>query len=828
MSAIHPDRWRLLSPYLDEALDLDPDARVSWLNRLRLRDARLAAEIATLLKDGAALSGRGFLAGAAAALPDVSLQGLRVGAYTLVSLLGRGGMGSVWLAERHDGHFTGRAAVKLLNLSLVGRDGEQRFRREGSVLARLTHPHVAHLIDAGVSETRQPYLVLEFVEGEHIDQYCQARALDVEARLHLFLDVLEAVAHAHANLIVHRDIKPSNVLVRSDGSVKLLDFGIAKLLEEDGDGAAPLTRDGALVLTPEYAAPEQVTGAPITTATDVYALGLLLYVLLGAPHPATAWRASPADLLKSILDTDPPRLSDVAPNGRALRGDLDTIVAKALKKDPAERYPSVSAFADDLRRTLRHEPVSARPDTLAYRAGKFVQRHARAVAAAILVAVLMTGTIAFYTARLAAERDRARLESAKSTRVAELLTSLLTGADPYATRDREPTVRNILEAGAEHVRRELADQPELRAEMLTVLGRVHQRIGLHDAARPLLDEALAIGRRESPGGSVRLAQTLSELGVLLRERGDASAAIPVLDEALAMRRRLLGDEHADVAVTMVELGRALEDAHELDRAEQLYRDALTVRRRVLGESHRETATSLTELGLLRRHRGDLAAAESLFREALAINLEVLDDEHPNVGAGWNNVGLILLDKGEYVSAEPLLRRALAIRQKRFGDRHASLAHNAINLAVSLREQGKYDEASRLLANALEDTRTQMGDGHPSMAVLLFNVGVLHLAQGDGIAAERALRGALTRQEDSLPPDDWRLAATRSALGAALTARGEHDEAHRLLTAASAVLRDVPGREGREAALTRDRLAALRARYDTIAVASAMPENRVER
>jgi tetratricopeptide (TPR) repeat protein len=809
MSAVDPQRWQVLSPYLDEALDLSSEERQEWLARLRAQDPDLASELDALLQAADALNREGFLERAAAPLPDVSLPGYRLGAYTLVSPLGRGGMGTVWLAERSDGRFTGNAAVKLLNVSFIGRAGEERFRREGSILARLTHAHIAHLIDAGVTSSGQPYLVLEHVEGEHIDRYCASRSLDVAGRVRLFIDVLEAVAHAHANLIVHRDIKPSNVLVRADGTVKLLDFGIAKLLGEGSDTLGPpLTIDGARALTPEYAAPEQLTGGPVTTATDVYALGILLYVLLGAPHPAAASGASAADLVRAIVDVEPPRLSDVAPDGKALRGDLDNIVAKALKKQPAERYSSVSAFADDLRRYLRNEPVSAQPDTLVYRVTKFLQRRARPVAAAAAVALFIVALVGFYTARLASERDRARLEAEKSAKVTELMTSLLTGSDPYATRDREPTVRNILDSGAERVRKELADQPELKAEMMTVIGRVYQRLGMFGQAKPLLDEALAINRGNSGGETVRLAQTLNDLGVLLRERGDAAGATPLLEEALAMRRRLLGDENKDVAITLVELGRALEDRRMLDRAEPLLREALGIRQRIFGDLHRETSTSQAELALMLWRRGDIAAAEPLFRRALDTSRKVLAEDHPNVGAGWNNLGLLLLEKGDFAGAEPMFRRALAIRRKQFGEKHSSLGTTLSNLAVSLREQGKYDEAAALLEEALAVTREGLGENHPNLAGYLYNLGRLHLARGNHSTAETLLRDALGRQQSLMPPDDWRLAATRSALGAALTALAKYGEAQLLLTEAESILKDVPGRQGREAAATRDRIAKL--------------------
>ena len=393
-----PDWWQAVSSYLDQALEMPHEDRVAWLERLREENPVLAARLGALLTEYRVLSQEGFLEQGQPALADQpGLAGKAIGGYTLIEPIAEGGMGSVWLAERSDGRFEGRAAVKFLNLALLGRGGGERFRREGSILARLAHPHIAQLLDAGVSASGQPYLILEHVDGEHIDRYCDHHRLDIEARIRLLLDVLAAVAHAHANLIVHRDIKPSNVLVWTDGKVKLLDFGIAKLLQDEAGGGATtsLTREGGAVLTPQYAAPEQVTGGMVTTATDVYALGVLLYVLLSGQHPAGAGHHSPADLVKAIVDTDPPRVSDAVALAKAegevlsaftnrattldklrrtLRGDLDTIVSRALKKNPSERYASVAALGDDLRHYLRQEAISARADTSTYRAAKFVRR----------------------------------------------------------------------------------------------------------------------------------------------------------------------------------------------------------------------------------------------------------------------------------------------------------------------------------------------------------------------------------------------------------------------------------------------------------------------
>src|SRR5215472_10237857 len=291
MPAFAPERWRVLSPYLDKALEIPPDERLAWLEVIRKENPSLATDLQTLLKEQAALGKEEFLRTGAAARPTPApLTGETVGAYTLEAPIGQGGMGTVWLARRSDGRFEGFAAVKFLNVAFLGGAGEERFKREGSILARLAHPNIAHLIDAGVSATGQPYLVLEYVEGKNIDAYCNEHGLEIEARIRLFLDVLAAVAHAHANLIVHRDIKPSNVLVADDGRVKLLDFGIAKLLEGETPEISPtvLTREGERALTLAYASPEQVTGSAVTTGTDVYALGILLYLLLSGKHPAAS------------------------------------------------------------------------------------------------------------------------------------------------------------------------------------------------------------------------------------------------------------------------------------------------------------------------------------------------------------------------------------------------------------------------------------------------------------------------------------------------------------------------------------------------------------
>jgi Tol biopolymer transport system component/serine/threonine protein kinase len=449
MPSLDPERWREVSLRLDEALDLPEEERTRWIAALRERDPRMADDVCGLLDDHKAVREAQFLeqshglfegARQSGSNEVTEFAGRVVGAYRLISPIGEGGMGVVWLAERCDGSFEGRAAVKLLNAARFTRS-EARIRREATILARVTHPNIAHLIDAGVSSDGQPYLVLEFVDGQPIDRYCDERTLDVRSRILLALDVLDAVSHAHTHRIVHRDIKPSNVLVRNDGHVKLLDFGIAQLLEHDGQPSigTTLTLELSAALTPASAAPEQVTGGPIGVATDVYSLGVLLYILLTGQHPHGEAK-SPVELMKAIVDRDPLALSAAVDkeNGedgaaraarratttkqlqKSLKGDLETIVGKALKKKPEERYESAAALADDLRRYLAAQPITARRDPLGGRAIRVVREHATTASLAAIVVAAVAAAAAFYATR----RDAATEQPGSSeTRAAVPITS---------------------------------------------------------------------------------------------------------------------------------------------------------------------------------------------------------------------------------------------------------------------------------------------------------------------------------------------------------------------------------------------------------------------
>src|SRR5262245_22187605 len=836
MKAIDRARWSRASPYLDDMLDLPAEDREARLRELRAAEPDVAADVEAMLAQHRVLSAEGFLdARPLVEPPEPALAGVTVGAYRLVSPIGYGGMGSVWLAERSDGRFEGQAALKLLNAALVGRAGEERFRREGTILARLTHPHIARLIDAGVSAAGQPYLVLEHINGRHIDDYCNEERLSIDARIRLFLAVQSAVAHAHANLIIHRDLKPSNVLVTADGDVKLLDFGIAKLLRDDtsGDATAMLTRDGEVALTPKYAAPEQVTRGRITTATDVYALGVLLFELLSGRHPTAAGAQSAAEFAKAVADTDPITLSSaIARAGRpedtaeiaaarattpdrlrrALGGDLEIVLAKALKPNPEEGYESVAEFADDLRRVLDNQPISARRDSVAYRASRLVRRHRQGLALTGVAAAVVVALIGFYTVRLSIERDRARAQALKASRVSDLVMGLLTNADPYAMGSNNyPTVQSLLDAGAERVTQQLADEPELQAQLLTAIGRTYDRMGYLDKARPILERALTVGRSGARGDSVVLAQTLNDLGVLTRQTGDFPRAEALLREGLDMRRRLLGAASPDVAITLVELSRVLRDLGRPDEAEPLSREALAIRRAAFGDEHHETATSKSDLGMLLLRRGDLAAAETLLRENVATTERLRGPNHPNTGSAKASLASVMLAKGDAAGAERLLRESAAVSRAVFGPDRPEYATMLNSLSGAVEAQGRLEEAEALLDNALHIVARQFPAGHPRVVAYSINRARILIKSGRAAETESSLREALAARQRQLPAGDWRIAQVQSLLAAALAESRRFDEAEPLMVEADRVLKPVPGPEGDERAANLARLARIRAR-----------------
>jgi serine/threonine-protein kinase len=818
----HPstDLLTALHTLLDEVLDLAPADREVWLARLRLDQPVYAAEMESLLAEEAALDERQFLAGPIAAespAPAPGLVGQRLGSWTLERPLGQGGMGTVWLARRSDGRFEGTAAVKLLNLALLDPVGSGRFRREGSVLARLDHPNIARLLDAGVSYGGQPYLVLEHVEGERIDRWCDIHRLTPEQRLQLFLAVLAAVAHAHANLIVHRDLKPSNILVTDAGTVKLLDFGIAKLLEDEtGADSTTLTDLGGRALTPEYAAPEQIAGGSITTATDVYALGVLLYVLLAGRHPTGEGSRTTAEHLQGILDTEPPRLSAVATGfeqrgtsrerlRRLYAGDLDNIVAKALKKRPAERYATVSAFVDDLRRYLVHEPVSARPDSFGYRAGKFLRRNRLPVAAAAVIALALAGAVV----RERQLRGQAEAEARKAVAVREYLVSVFGAADPYAAQDNQGgiTARDLLDHGVERIDTALAGEPAVRAELRGALGRVYTNLGMYDRAAEQLTETLRERRALYGAADTTVADAMDQLGMTQLRRGDLAAADSLLRGALEVRRRRLGSEHDATAESLEHVAELLHSRNDFAGSEPLLREALRIRRALHGDSSLPTATAKAWLADVYRTSGNVAEAMTLYRDALATRQQRLGAEHPLTAELVGSVATALEGAGRHAEAESLLRSMIAVQRRKLGEDHPTVAMSLNALGQLLyKATPQVEAAESLLRAALVINQRALGENHPKVADNVGNLAIIARDRGDLAEAERLLAQALRIDRSIYGAEHMTVAFDLNELAGVLRARGHPDSAVTLLREALRQARKLVGEAHRNTLAVTSQLA----------------------
>ncbi len=751
MESALSDRWRAISAWLDEALELGPEARATWLVQLEARHPAIATQIKTYLVAIDQLDEQNFLGVPATAMLDASLAGHRFGAYTLERQIGAGGMGTVWLAQRSDGRFEGQAAVKLLNTALVGHPSAGRFAREGSVLARLRHPNIAHLLDAGVAAGSQPYLILEYVHGERIDRYCKARDLDVRARIRLFLDVLSAVAHAHNNLIVHRDIKPSNILVTDEGAVKLLDFGVAALLSPsvETDGSA-LTHHFAVGLTPGHAAPEQLLGEPVTTATDVYALGIVLFQLLAGRHPLGPEDRSTADLLRATLDLEAPRLSERAgevPHRHMLRGDLENIVAMALRRNPAERYATADQLAEDLRRYLAFEPVAARPRSAVYLTRMFVRRHRAAVAAACAVAVILVSGIVFTTGQMLdarQQRDRALATSRRAETTKDFLKQLFTtdlgaGHSMRTLYDRLDTAVNVLE-------QQYRGDPLFMGRMLMELGTDFRDIDETRRANELFQKGYDIGRaqkdvelmtysqclrvqsdayadvragvNERLEEAARLLAKIDQPSVELRSRClRARAAFaqrlgrPAEAEALLLHARQLLEEEGstigDIYVTtLANLGYLYFNTNRL-------REALRMMQ-LVGETHDRNGRSATYNRLIiRQNVASVLAAIGEVRAALAereiINARLRELAGPDMGpiSLMVNYANVLVRMQRAPTAISVLERTLE-RARKSGNAIV-LSNTLLQKALALVQLERWHEAELALTEAASLTADGIGN-----------------------------------------------------------------------------------------------------------------------
>jgi eukaryotic-like serine/threonine-protein kinase len=853
-------RAREVDALFEKALDEAPERRRAFVERSCGEDRELLDAVLRLLEctgSDASLQPGGALhgaVGAALAEPEEpSPLPAGFGAYRILREIGRGGMAVVYLAERVDADFRQQVALKVIQAGMASDAVIRRFSQERSILASLNHPAIAKLFDGGSTEAGRPFFVMELVEGEPIDSYCEAHSLSLPERLRLFLVVAQAVQYAHRNLVVHRDLKPSNILVTHDGHVKLLDFGIAKLLDPDAQpDLAPLTLMSALPMTPQYASPEQIRGQRVTTASDIYQLGLLLYQLLTGRYPYQVDAGNRGSLVKAICEQEPTRPSRIVTGARdaagqaapiaprperllhrRLRGDLDSIVLMALRKEPERRYASVDQFGADIERHLNGLAVLARRGTFSYHFAKFCTRHARSLSAAAAAIVLFVVLSIFYLQRVAGERDRAQIAADRASQVSGFLIDLFESADPYRQDRANITAREILDRGAERVRDELGGQAEIEDEMLTVIGRAYAGVGLYDQGLELVDEALrkrvargdaqpaeladsysasawiayltgnyiaakdkarealVLRGRSGETSNLALADSRHLLGQITTRTGEHPEAREHFLEALRIKHQHLPPDDISIARSTAALGWLEYEARNLELSLRYHLQAIAIYEQKLDEDNYLLVGALSNLADVRRQLGDTDGLEPLLLRVLEVGERKLGPDHRDVGTRLLSIANFYNDVGRYAEAVPLYERAYATYERAVGAEHPFVVHPVNNLANLYRALGRNDEAIPLYERALAIAMKALGERHPGVLPTLRGLGAVLAESGDHEKAEALLQQALSTAREILPTDHPQLANLLLESGVLQVARGNAAAAMPLLEEAMEIRRGRP-------------------------------------
>jgi len=776
-----PGRWRLLESLFYQASDMDERDRAVFLDHACGEDVALRREVDSLL----AFSGNtgGFIEEplAQAAQQWSSSAGL-IGPWKILEPLGDGGMGSVYLACRADELYQQKVAIKLMRADLVrNREMLLRFRRERQILANLNHPNIARLLDGGVSAEGLPYLVMEYVEGSPIHEYCATNNLSLTEILELFRTVCAAVEYAHQRFVIHRDLKPANILVTANGVPKLLDFGIARLLDPElaGPGSAP-TRASERLMTPEYASPEQIRGEQVTTAGDVYSMGVLLYELLANSRPFRPKTDSPLEIAIAICEQTPPFPSAVcqhAIRARRLRGDLDRVVMMAIRKEPERRYSSIAQFSSDIESYLGGYPLLARTDTWGYRTSTFVRRHKLGVAAGALFVIALSG----FGVGMGVLAQQARRERETAEQEKQFMADLFQAATPQAARGETITARMLLDLGAKRIDHELATQPVVKASLLGTIALAYRNLGFFDRAQDLAQRAFDLQSKMLGAGSAEAAQSLELLAEIARDKGEYAKAEPLLSSLIAQKRPKLGDTHPEIAALMGELGECfyweakddqaldilrrtlaidkkngpnygagtrnylaltLERKGDYEEARHLLEEAVDIGGRTTGRNTPEYAISLHNLGSSLIDRGDLFGAEAKLRETLEVRRRIMGPEHPDVLFTLNNLGFVLLEQGNWRAAEPFLKEAVDNGVKRLGPDHPRLAGPVNNWGRVLEAKGEYAQAEATYRRMLAILDRAHATNTWPAAQITANLGLLHFDRSEFAQAEVEARRAL--------------------------------------------------------------------------------------
>ena len=746
---MNPERWNKVQSLFEQALEIDQRERFGYLEKECGDDKELFNEVLSLLKadeEGHSI----FSATPADYIPvdETNLAGKTFGNYRIIKQVGIGGMGSVYIAERIDGLFEQKVALKVVKPGMNSNEIIKRFGEERQILARLQHPNIARLLDGGIFENGLPYFTMEYVDGIPITEYCDKNNLNIDSRLELFQKVCNAVLYAHQNLVIHRDIKPGNILVREDGTVKLLDFGIAKVFEDD-ENQKYLTRTGIRLMTPEYASPEQVRGEPVSTATDIYSLGMILYQLLTGFPPYKVDTTSAIEMEKIICFTEAlkpstmitkaaglvpgdneklsrdyisqKRNTSISKLKKRISGDLDNICLMALRKEPENRYNSVVQITSDIDNHLKGLPVFARKSTTAYRTRKFIKRHTTGVAVTSIAVVIIALVTAFYTIRLTSERDKAKLEAEKSKEVSDFLTGLFEVSDPSNSKGETITAKELLESGAKKIDAGMNNEPEVKAMMLDVIGKVYRTLGLYNKAEKYLLEGLEIRKKVLGNNNPDLALSYFNLGEMYHYKKDYKKAEVYYSKALKIRKAVYGIYNLDVAHSLDLLGRLMRDEDKFHRADSLTNLAFNIRKKLTSDTDAVMVDSYHSLGMIAYDKGEYIKAEKDYRK----EGEILKRTGKIYPAFLFNFATVLEENGKYKESDSLFEKCLILSRKFYGDSHPFVANSLGGYALLKSRLGKNDTAIIMMKEATEIRKKVFGEESFMYSYSLNTIGRLY-------------------------------------------------------------------------------------------------------
>lgn len=701
----------------------------------------------------------------------------QVGLYQIEKRIGYGGMGEVFLASRIDEKFNQNVALKLMRHGVSSNDQARRFEQERTILSSLNHSNIARLLDGGISNDGRSYYVMEFVDGIPITEYCQIHQCNLDERLQLFKQVCRAVQYAHSNFIVHRDLKPDNLLVNSDGIIKILDFGIAKMIDDSLDEQSLLqTSSGFRMLSLKYAAPEQITLDPITTATDVYSLGTLLFELVTGTQPLNLKNRPLQETEYIIRHTEPAKPSSVSADWKTeLKGDLDAIILKALRKESTDRYDSAQSMLDDIERFEKSLPVTARHDSVIYRSRKFMKRNSLALSFIAFIFVLIIGFTLFYTQRISEEKRFAELQAQKAEQVTSFLMDMFEASSPTQSGGEVVTSKDML-VRAESEAEKLEGYPEIKAQMYEVIGEIYRRLGQYDKSETLLRESISIRQNIYGNYNAETVGVFDKLGLLLINRGEFFAADSLLSLALYIRENQIHSTGPEMAETLSNLAYAKRRVGDTVKAEQLYRRSLDIREKTLGPDHPLTIENMNSLGVVLHYKAKYRETETLFREILERREHLLAPIHPDVAISQNSLGALLMNLGNYHEADSLLNRALTVRRKLYGNDHPFVALTLNNLAISSMEQGKLSQAIDYVNEAYRIRLKQLGHNHTNTAISKFTIAQLMLETNRPDSALKLYEEAYQTFYNNLSPDHSLTARTMVGIGTAYLAKNEIEKA----------------------------------------------------